>query len=109
MKTLKSSIASIRNSILKDQSEPKTWHMGPCPWFMLVCWGKGGMPVFWVFKWDLNIPTKSQERESSEECTGSALAQNSSHITPAWHLRLSCRSREPQLLREAGWVQVGQQ
>lgn len=76
--------------------------MGPCPWFMLVCWGKGGIPVFWDCKWDLSIPTKSQVRQSLEESTGNALAQNSSHITPAWYLRLSCRSREPQLLGAAG-------
>lgn len=69
---------------------------------MLVCWGEPGMPVFWGCKWDLSIPTKSQARESSEECTGNALAQNSSHIIPAWYQRLSCKSRKPQLLGEAG-------
>lgn len=76
--------------------------MGPCPWFMLVWWGKAGMPISWGCKWDLSIPTKSQMRETSEECTGNALAQNKSHITPAWYLRLSCRSGKPQLLGEAG-------
>lgn len=37
------------------------------------------MPVFWGCDWDLSTHTKSQLRDSSEQCTGNTLAQSRSH------------------------------
>jgi len=62
-------------------SETKTtWPVGPWPWSTLFCWGKCGMSVFRGCDSDLSIPTKLQQRQSSEEWTGNAPAQSRSHI-----------------------------
>lgn len=82
--------------------------MGPCPWFMLVWWGKGGMPVSWGCKWDLSIPTKSQMRETSEElhwqCSSTERVPHNTSLVSQALLQVWGATAAG-----GGWVQLGQQ